>query len=511
MIGELTMASVCLFLAVLRAAIAEQIRSIELKDLPAALRADKTVVVFALGSTNRKSRDLRASLELSQQSLKAEFPQVDFFRFESSGPGADADYFFDHFNVLDFPAALISRSGVWQRFPPSAAQNLSRMRVVLRKKASRAVVNATTLGEVEDFGTQQLTIVYFAASIGDEKKLRGLLQKHHRHRFVRVQDEDLMKNLTLKYGRELKNTANSSAVLVIRTIDNSSHLLTGAIRRKSHKLDKLIRQAAKCSWVGFNKKSAEILGNTDKFVLLLAHDGNLSRNVSRNLKDIAVRYSRDLIVFFVPPKDPVYRQFIIQQGLFKIQNASFLLLQRDFGGYFKKYIAENINMDSKLQIERFIQKCIDGAQKRYFMSQPVPPEVCKRDGPNILVGTTIGPQVFAESFLLHIVMFATRDTAHDVYIFSQFATKLKHPKLRFHVFDTEKNEHPDVLPSYPGSVVVISNQVEYTIEECMHIEEGFQPSKFLAFLKKSLGGDSMVSGYINQVVVANEEDSCRAS
>ena len=485
-----------------------EITMVSRDDISNSLDSDNPVLLITLSMTNKNSKALKQHLPSIESTLTLDFPSLKIIKYVADPVLQDEDILFEKYDIMDYPSAIISKNGVWSKV---SEQEVDEKKIieVARKKLARTVISARSMNDIEDYKDHSISVVYFSESPSDDRKAQGLAYKYHRYRFVKVEDRGLMDSFCEMHGFHTKQkgderkSADSTLLVVLRHADDTVDFFAGDLYLNHRKANMKIHRMGGLSWVMFNSKSMKWIDETEKYVVLYVYNHTIKKQTQKDLKDISERYRDDVIVFFMDISDTIAENYMNILGL-EGNESNFYVLHRDIGSHMFKYISNPNTTKSIIRMERFIQKCMDGKAKRFFMSESKAPSMCVVDGPEKLVGLTIGEYVFQDKYFIHITFFHNKKTDDSLDTFLRFAKKIKHKKVKFYLFDTDKNEHQDVPFAYYGSIVIISNQLQTTFERILYVDKEVKQSKLFEFVKEGLSQDRETSKYMSTIQLKEE-------
>lgn len=138
------------------------------------------------------------------------------------------------------------------------------------------------------------------------------------------------------------------------------------------------------------------------------------------------------------------------------------------------------------KLNDFVEDCTDEIYPKHYRSEDRPSADLYRNM-KTLVGMTIEPEVFTEKDLYYLVFVYNQRTVSALPKFQHLAEKFENEKVRFYIFDSDKNENRNVRPSHEGKIILF--QRKQKLMKTFTLDKSLSLKGIREFMQKSLRKD----------------------
>jgi hypothetical protein len=469
------------------------------KDLLENSKTADDTLVFILNKAGKKSKTILDQLPEMAKKLKTAFPSLKIASVDKSAGANNEDILFENFNVVTFPSLIFFKHGVKMGF--TEAITLQNIQNYLKPRFTAAIKNANTVLEIGKHTGDVFTVYFYTEDKSLDDWFKGTSAKFPRYNFVRVANTKIFHEFASKYYASVDQSLKT-VVAARRFHDDSLMFLQNADNVTRTVITKFIRRSEKPYWTYFSNNSINLIEQSDKHVTLFVFDNQTEKSALDTARNLSIVYYDDMISILVDRSAEKGIELLESLGLPTGQSDIFMVY-KEVNGAYVKYVGNKNSTNTSEGVSEFMEKALQSEWKAYYPSEE-PPSKDLFEGVTTLVGKTISSQVFKEKDNFHVVFMYDQQTASQIPAFQKISKQLKHEKLKFYIYNSQKNEHPHVDPLHHGTVVLYSNVKKLKIEKAMPFEQHLKATELRDFLKKTLAKDEHVSKYLETIVVNDD-------
>jgi len=473
---------------------------VTLKSFDKQAQTADQVVVFALDKANKRSRNFLVKLPDLADTLTKSYPNIKFLRVDNDEKGNEDDVLFEKYDLIDFPGLLYFRKGVMMSIS-TLILNQTTISDFLNPRIKAAPLKANSLDAISKIDSTNYTVYYASTKPEVLSLMEGLSAKFLKYTFVHVASLELISKWA--DANKLSILPNVQTVLIAKRQYDGHMFVLSEKEVTLETLTKFVRKSAKPYWTFFSSRTVDLIQNSDKNVALLKFDPDRDHEVIEKLKKFAPTYFEELIFVFIPSHSEQGAQMLSSFGLPEPE-ADLFVIRRDTDITYSKYVAAREGTLTADDVEDFVQQVLNNRVKRYLVSEAVPTKELF-DGLTTVVGKTLSKEVLNDRSALHLVFYYDSNTASQIPTFQKISKQFSPEKVRFYIFNVEKNEHREVNQSHHGSIVLYSNQVKKnSFERNFSFDGHLKGADLLKFLKDSLAKNVEASSYLDTVELTED-------
>ena len=460
--------------------------------------ADDTLV-FVLNKASKKSNAILEQLPEIATKLRTAFPSLKVVSVDKSAGAENEDILFENFNIVTYPALLFFKQGVKMGFTETI--NLQNIEKYLKPRFNAAIKDAKSVLDIGKHTGDVFTVYFYTEDKSLDDWFRGAAAKFPRYNFVRVANTKIFHEFASKYYASVDQSLKT-VIAARRFHDDSLMFLQNADKAARTVITKFIRRSEKPYWTYFSNNSINLIDQSDKHVTLFLFNNQTDKAALDVARNLSIVYYDDMISILVDRSSEKGIEMLQSIGL-PVDQSDIFMVYKEVNGAYVKYVGNKDSAKTADGVREFIEKALQTEWKPYYPSEE-PPSKDLFEGITTLVGKTISSHVFKEKDNFHVVFMYDQQTANQIPSFHKISKQLKHEKIKFYVYNGEKNEHPRVDPLHHGTVVLYSNVKKLKIEKAFPFEQHLKATELRDFLKKTLVKDEHISKYLETVVVNDD-------
>ena len=460
--------------------------------------ADDTLV-FIVNKAGKKSKALLDQLPDTVSKLRSAFPSLKIVTVDKAAGAENEDILFENFNVVTYPALMFFKKGVKMGFTDTI--NLQNIEKYLKPRFTTAIKDAKTVLDIGKLTGDIFTVYFYTEDKELDSWFSGAAAKFPRYNFVRVANTKIFHEFAAKYYASVDQSLKT-VVAARRFHDDSLMFLQNADKVTRTVITKFIRRSEKPYWTYFSNNSINLIDQSDKHVTLFVFDNQTQKEALDTARNMSVVYYDDMISILVDRTAEKGIEMLQSLGL-PVDQSDIFMVYKEVNGAYVKYVGKKDSAKSPDGVREFIEKALQTEWKPYYPSEE-PPSKDLFEGVTTLVGKTISSHVFKQKDNFHVVFMYDQQTANQIPGYQKIAKQLKHEKIKFYIYNSEKNEHPNVDPLHHGTVVLYSNVKKLKIEKAFPFEQHLKATELRDFLKKTLAKDEQVAKYLETIVVNDD-------
>jgi len=477
------------------------IEKTSIKNFDAITPTADDVVVFAIDKSSKRSRTFIPEMPNIADALAAKYPKLKFLQVDNDEKAKEDDVLFEKYDLLDLPGLLYFRKGVLMIMSSLKVNQTNAMEFIDRR-VNVLPVDAASLEAAEKIDSSNFTVYYSTKNKKVDDWMVGLSAKYNKYKFVRLANLDIANQIIKKQNLKLSTSANSDTIILAKRPHDDHWFILPAVSDLDSIL-KFIRKSMRPAWTYFNTRTIDLVQNTDKYVALLKYDSEKDESFLQKVIKVADTYYSDCIFVFIPFNSQQGEDMLLSFGLPERHSDLFVIRKEDEKRWIK-FVAPVTASQSASRIEDFLQSVLEERVKPYLLSEPVPTKELF-EGVTTVVSKTLTKMVLNDKSVIHLVFFYDQESASQIPTFQKISKQFNKDKIRFYIFNLDKNEHEDVVPEHYGSIVLFSQKGKKRgIERTFNFDKHLKGKELLAFLKDTLSNDQETSQYLDTIQLTED-------
>ena len=476
------------------------LQQITLKEFDDKSDTFDNVVVIAVDKSTKKGRKFVSELDTLAEGLIKAFPELTFQRVDNDGKDNPDDILFEKYDLLEFPALMYFRKGIRMTLANTKLSE-STAKAFLQSRVAAIPQTLSNMKEIDAVDASDYTVFYASTRPEVINWMEGIAAKYHKYKFIRVNGLKVLADYAAKVKAPIPV---GEETIVIARRPQDGHWFAASAEDFNHKgLGRFVRRAVKPFWTFYNTRTVDLLTHSDKFVAFYKFDPEKDTDLIEKLKKTSQLYYDELVFVFVPQESKQGEEFIASLGLPWEESALFVV-RKESDKVYTKYRAPNIVAGSITEIEGYVKSVLNDHEPKYYVSESAPSQELF-DGVTTLVGSTLDGKVLEDKSVHHLVFYHDASTSGQIPTFQKISKQFDASKIKFYVFDTEKNEHPNVDVIHHGTIVLYNkNSKKLKNLKTFMFDNKLNGKELLQFLKSALKRDEDTAKYLDSMEIRED-------
>ena len=471
--------------------------TIEHKSIKEFIEDSKTIqnaIIFLTDQKFKSSKTFvdKTMLELSEALATTYSGYKQYAVDKRQTGGLKGDPLFDSFYITEYPSVLVFINGV----PIAIEQSvkLDHIKDRIDKGLQNYPIEIKTIKGVKKLETDRLTVFYKSQEESFKNLLKGLSAKFTKVQFVELPFSELCKQVADLYKFELQGI-DGTILFSRRAGDLKIRQHTPLTDLSLKSITKFITKSARATVSFFDKESLKEMDTFSRGIILANVDPLVNSKLMGMITDVVEKDYNKVFGYFIEPNNQEGVEFLRSVGL-PTSFPQVSIIKKRYDGKFNKFVYRKLTDNTTLaDLREFADDCIDNMYPRVFQSEEAPTEDLYHYM-HTLVGKTIDEKVFKEKEHYHIVFLYNKNTAGALPKFQKLAEKFRHEKVKFYIFDADKNESKHIEIPHEGKIMVFKNHPR--IKKTFYVDKSLSLAQMGVFLEKVLKKDQELLEYVRK-------------